>query len=1678
MLRLALLLCLLAPAALAQVEDDFSDGDFTSDPPWVGDTERFQIDLLNGDPALRSNGEAEPDTIALATASEVAFGRWTFRFRHEANLTNANGTRVYLVADTPDLKSDVQGYYVQLGTNNSDQVRLYRQDGPPDERAEIGASADGLVAGNTSEVFVEVTRSAEGVWTVVVDGEPVIEGVTDDTYNRSTHLGVWLKHSSANGAAFFWDDVLADPTAGDAEPPVLASAEALSATEVQVVFDEAVAGCDASLYEITPDVGQPDGIDCSADDGATYVLLLGAPLDGPTAYTVFARGVADLAGNVQPETSAGFFFGDSDTPEPQDIVINEIMYDPPDDSGNEWVELLNRTGNRTFDLSQLALGDATSDTVAIADAATPLGPGEYAVLANDPEAFEAAFPGVDFLPLPELPPLNNSGDTPVLLFAGEEIDRVPYEPSWGGEDASLERLDPDGPSAASSNWATSTDPQGGTPGEENSVFAPDTTPPEPVEAEASDDGQTVTVTFNEPLDPATVTSGAFSVAGGPAVTGATYSEDDEPTVTLTLAAPLDPGVYVLTVTGVEDLVGNATGGATVEFEYDPDLTPPALVLARALDETTVEVLFSEAVDPATAEDPANYNVSDGVGQPAGAARDDGEPERVVLTLAAPLDGPQAYTLTVRDVEDPAGNALGEETATFFFGEGAVPEPGDLVVNEIMYDPPDESANEYIELLNLTDETFDLADFVLADLTGEAPAAATPYLVGPGAFAVLVRDAELFAARFPDVLFVEVEGFRALNNGGDAVVLRYVAGEAAVVVDSVRYFPTWGGRDAALERRSPEGPSNAASNWGTSPAPLGGTPGAPNAVPPDTAPPEPEEVIVSGDGRTLTVTFNEPLDPATVTPGAFAIPGGPAVTAAEYDSEETVTLTLAAPLDPGDYTLVVTGVADGLGNAADGAEVPFSFDPDREPPELLEAFALDATTVTVLFSEPGDPATAGDPASYEVSGGIGQPKAVEVGPDGDGAEVRLMLAEPLTGPATYTLTVRGVEDLEGNALDEATAEFFFGEGDAAEAGDVVINEILYDPPDTPTNEYVELLNLSDKTFDLRDFTLADARDTVRVSAGGRFLLPGEYAALVRRPDLFEAQFPGVPFVAVADFPNLNNDGEPLVLAYEPGEAARAPRPVQELRREDRRAVIDSVFYRPSWGGTDASLERRDPEGPSNSAGNWGTSPDPRGGTPAAPNAVPPDTTPPEPEDVVVADDGRTLTVVFSEGLDPASVTAGAFAVDGSITPAGVEYFPDPEPVVELTLSTPLDPGEHTLTVTGIRDTQGNETESATLTFTFDPDREPPAVAFAAALDSATVRVRFTEDVDAVTATDPANYAISEGIGQPAETLFAPEGDQDAVDLLLATPLAEGVLYTLTITDVADRAGNALDEDEVIFLFGEADAPAPGELLVNEILYDPAEGGTEYIELLNATGSQTFDLSRTVLADASGGDPIAEAPVLLEPGGLIAVAADLAALEAQFGEDGRAIEAADFPSLNNTGDAVVLRFDGIVIDSLFYDPSWQRPELEDATGVALERLDPAAPSADAATWTSSLAPEGGTPGLPNSAALPPGEAPTAPGLTADPSPFDARTGTALRYTLAAEAGVVRIRIFDGAGRLVRTLEEAALAGNAVTGERIWNGLDDDGRPLRVGPYIVLLEALDLAGATTEAYREVVVLARDLR
>ena len=128
-------------------------------------------------------------------------------------------------------------------------------------------------------------------------------------------------------------------------------------------------------------------------------------------------------------------------------------------------------------------------------------------------------------------------------------------------------------------------------------------------------------------------------------------------------------------------------------------------------------------------------------------------------------------------------------------------------------------------------------------------------------------------------------------------------------------------------------------------------------------------------------------------------------------------------------------------------------------------------------------------------------------------------------------------------------------------DVIINEIMY-APQPHQNEYIELYNHSDTPVDVSTLTYANGhRDFTPIATEPTWLDAGGYLVIVRDSEMFEDRFPDVPYLDPGGFRALRNGGDEVIIRH-------------------GSTVVDAVEYVPSWGGTnDVSLERIDPNGPS-------------------------------------------------------------------------------------------------------------------------------------------------------------------------------------------------------------------------------------------------------------------------------------------------------------------------------------------------------------------------------------------------------------------------------------------------------------------------------------------------------------------
>ncbi|MDP4230453.1 MAG: lamin tail domain-containing protein [Bacteroidota bacterium] len=145
-----------------------------------------------------------------------------------------------------------------------------------------------------------------------------------------------------------------------------------------------------------------------------------------------------------------------------------------------------------------------------------------------------------------------------------------------------------------------------------------------------------------------------------------------------------------------------------------------------------------------------------------------------------------------------------------------------------------------------------------------------------------------------------------------------------------------------------------------------------------------------------------------------------------------------------------------------------------------------------------------------------------------------------------------------------------------------------------------------------------------------------------------------------------------------------------------------------------------------------------------------------------------------------------------------------------------------------------------------------------------------------------------------------------------------------------------------------------VVINEIMYAPIKPEPEWVELFNPSDSsvamigwQISDLSKSYLI------PDQNIPAQ----GYVVLSKDSAALQAKYSNYPITIVQMAMPSLNNSGDLILIRdSSGRIVDSVTYSASWGG-----GGGKSLERIDYAAGS-DASNFGSAT--DSATPGAPNS------------------------------------------------------------------------------------------------------------------
>ncbi len=1254
----------LAPIGtlLGQIEEQYSDGDFTQNPSWEGDTSQF---VINNDQQLQlqANSNASPAGIYTG-AGNLDSIEWRFWVKPDFPPSNSNQLKVILGADS-SLDKAYRGYYLLIGENgNNDAIDLYRSDGTQNQLLVEGI--DGFVNKGSNAMRIRVKRQADSRWTIYADSNGrrnfVKQGSGfDSTYDDFRFLGFQCHFTATRSDKFFFDDVYYQALRKDTSLPELKNITVLDSQNLLLEFDEPIASASRNLSNIRLS-GNPISTDSLwRENGLPSKIRIrfGGTFKDKTRYKLLIDGFADNNGNALKDT----FHFNYVIPRKGDIVINEFMADPNPSQGlptREFVEVYNKTGF-PIDLSRWKLADASGPATIEADTVLPAK--EYGIICDESAKTRFSNFGIVF-PVSGLPSLNNGGDVIILTNeAGDTINQVNYDDTWYGDNGksdggwTLERINLLSPCKGSVNWGASKNPQGGTPGRKNAIAdsSIDSIPPALSKVVVLD-SHSLAIKMDEKIkDSAGLSIQNFFTTDPPStLDSVTRLRADS--FLLNFQNPFQQGLnYQLIHEGLPDCWhNNLKVPDTLDFRYfDPFAAKPGDVLLNEFmpDPTPsnglpkveyIEILNTtnesySLRDWEIKDKASSAFLPDSVLKPSA---------KGILCSESDYQKFDTFGKVIPVANLPSLNNNGDQIV--------LQNPAGWVIDSISYSQSwyrnglKRKGGWALELINPAHPCSDSSNWRDSEnANGGTPGKQNsvfsnmPDTVPPGVQKISVKDSNTLTVAFSErvkgnslkLSNWSISGDASISSFGKKRVLNFelllklnksLTDQQTYTLQYQGIMDCWGNKQGVKQQKSfeylvaqdPLRHELLVTEIMADPLPAIGLPEQEylevknvsdkvialdeqdflinnNAFSPQERLLKPDSFLILTEQGNLK-NYPKPGNVLKVS-SMPALPNGEGVVTLRngkgklihsvfYDDqwygngfkkEGGWSLEMKDPASPclGEANWAPSsnkaGGTPGYSNSVE------TTNPDTRSPEAIQALVMDSTHLKVFFDERMDSLELAQ-GEYSIDKSVSVSQVEPISPGFK--QVILTLSRPLEFGKHYSLTINEVFDCAGNGL-EGKPTFTLGLPKPPEKGDLLVNEILFDPPPKGA-DYVEIYNRSDKVIDWQDLRLAERNDSNKIidmEALPRFqMLPGQYAVVTPKREYVRNHFmvKNLGRLFEADgLPSYNNQEDEVVLTLKNGE------------------VIDEVHYQQDWHAAlvdnpeGVSLERIAFDQPSMEKANW-------------------------------------------------------------------------------------------------------------------------------------------------------------------------------------------------------------------------------------------------------------------------------------------------------------------------------------------------------------------------------------------------------------------------------------------------------------------------------------------------------------
>jgi hypothetical protein len=279
---------------------------------------------------------------------------------------------------------------------------------------------------------------------------------------------------------------------------------------------------------------------------------------------------------------------------------------------------------------------------------------------------------------------------------------------------------------------------------------------------------------------------------------------------------------------------------------------------------------------------------------------------------------------------------------------------------------------------------------------------------------------------------------------------------------------------------------------------------------------------------------------------------------------------------------------------------------------------------------------------------------------------------------------------------------------------------------------------------------------------------------------------------------------------------------------------------------------------------------------------------------------------------------------------------------------------------------------------------------------------------------------------------------------------------------------------------------GDIVLNELLFNPKTDGYDFAEFYNASNKvlslNDFKMANvdTVNKSFTNLSFIDTLGYLVFPNEYYVLTESTESIKKQYTitNEKNFINVIGMPSMNvSDGSFGLVINNDTLLDALMYNEDMHYPLIRDKKGVSLERISFNRSSADLSNWHSAAAQVGyATPGYKNSQYMDDTEATDVISFANEifsPDNDGYNDVLVINYLLAEPGNVGNASIYDARGRFMANIMKNELLG--TSGVFSWDGVTESNEKGNIGVYTLFFEYFDTKGNTYKVRKSFVLAGK---